>query len=108
MARVVYTDNDEYRWVVEVPDTLVDKEQYQYGIVLGPPTLELLQLNKELERKLSNALCDAGIYDYATMSSTRQTVLELIRQILPDADARDVLRTLIGIYQQHSYGLIQE
>lgn len=108
MARVVYTDSEEYKWVVEVPDNLVDKEQYKYGIVLGPPTLELLQLDKESERKLSNALCDAGIYDYATMSPTRQTVLEIIRQILPEAEARDVLRTLIGIYQQHSYGIIQE
>lgn len=109
MAIVTYTNEQGLKKVVEVPYNLVDKTQYRHGILLGPPDLSSIGLNSENTRLLNDALCDLGILDYATMSGRRHQALEAIKTfVFDDQQAKEILGSLIALYQQESLIYLEE
>lgn len=56
-----YTDPDGRMFKVLLPDDAPD-EHTQYGIVVGPPSLESLYLPLEIEVRLNNELYYRGLF----------------------------------------------
>lgn len=105
MPLVLYTDQDEYIQVLEVPANLVDESKIRYGIPQGPPDLINVTNDPEKRRLLNNALAKAFIYDYESMNGRRQEVFGFVRDIFGETEARSVLVALVATYQHASYTL---
>jgi hypothetical protein len=95
MKRVVYTDSEGYKRVVEVPDHYT-KDEYDKGIYLGPPDLEELGLYHTTQKKLSNALVDAGLVEPGNLLGNRMK----LRQVLVRLQLTELEIPLISIYQR--------
>lgn len=103
MPLVLYTDQDEYVQVLEVPANLVDESKIRHGIPQGPPDLISIVADPDQRRKLNNALANAFIYDYESMNGRRHEVRSIIRQIFDEEQARSIFVGLVGVYQQASF-----
>jgi hypothetical protein len=101
---VVYTDQRGWKWVTEAPADIIDERELRHGIRLGPPDLASLVsdgvIDRQSQKQLHNALALAMFYDYDTISGRRREVVELIQNILPEADAKRVLIYLVALYQR--------
>lgn len=105
MPLVLYTDQDENIQVVEVPANLVDESKIRYGIPQGPPDLINVTADPEKRKALNNALAKAFIYNYETMNGRRHEVMEVVRHIFGEDEARNVLVAIVATYQNASYNL---
>lgn len=105
MKRVVYTDSEGFKRVVEVPNETWDESQFRYGLRVGPPDLTPLGLNKDVTRLLSNALCDATLVDLSTLNGRRNILYDVVKQVLqiPELEIRGVMQSIVGLYQRDAY-----
>lgn len=106
MTQIVYTTDEGFKYLIEVPDGLKNPKMYRHGVRIGPPELTDLGLDEDTERILSNTLCDRQLYDYQSLNGRRgevQTILQDVLKLGDRAQARDMLRSLIGIYQRAAF-----
>jgi hypothetical protein len=102
-----YTDENGFRYVVEVPPG-TDPAQYKRGIRLGPPDLSSLKLSQDVLRELHNGLVEKRLL-YAPdieKPGRMQEVLALLQAVTKNAkdqQVRDLLRSLVSLYQQEYY-----
>lgn len=101
---VVYTDNENLTWAVVVP-VGTPEEDYQTGIVLGPPDLSSLDLQQSQRERLQKALVEAGFYNAPQLMGKRQEFNKLLKSLgLPDTYYRNVLHLYQVAYYGDSYG----
>lgn len=94
MKRVVYTDSDGLKWIVDVPDHY-SEEEYEKGLVVGPPDLSDLNIHRYKLKKLNHALVDAGLIEPGDLLGRR---IEL-RKILKALQIEEQERPIVSIYQ---------
>lgn len=99
MKTVGYTDSNGYSWYVLVPDDAI-REEYDRGIVVGPPDLSELGLDEELLKKLYKRLVDALIVDAPTLLPKRPELVSILNE-LGIGKAR--MREIVSIYQRDFY-----
>ncbi len=78
MRRAFYTDEDGRHWAVELPDGSPDSDA-PMGLPLGPPSLTLLGLPKEVEIRLHNALFDRQLFTREDIRLKRQAVFGAVQ-----------------------------
>lgn len=100
-----YTDQQGYKWTVEVP-VGTKPENYARGLHLGPPDLTELGLVPEVQRDLHNKLMDHRILSAKDLEQPGQMakVLTLVQATVGSAtNAIEVLKGLVAIYHQDYY-----
>lgn len=95
MKRVVYTDSEGYKRVVDVPDHY-SKDEYEKGIHVGPPDLDELKIYHTKLKKLSNALVDAGLVEPQDLLGNRMK----LRMVLSALQLNELERAIVSIYQR--------
>jgi hypothetical protein len=99
MKTVSYTDGDGYSWLVLVPDDAT-REDYDRGIVVGPPDLSELGLEEELLKKLYKRLVDALIIDAPTLLPKRPELIDILNGL---GIGKTRMREIVSIYQRDFY-----
>jgi hypothetical protein len=80
MQRIEYTDDDGYKKIVELPDS-ASNEEAAYGILIGPPDLDELDLPERLKIKLNNELFDRGLITYEDVKSQHQSISSALKAV---------------------------
>ncbi|HMN10739.1 MAG TPA: hypothetical protein PKD55_00270 [Bellilinea sp.] len=101
MGEVIYTNDDNYIEVRWVPD-YAQPEQYQWGVLLGPPDLTSLDLPEEQVREVNNRLATAMIYDLHTLTGRRGELVRILEDVGVD-DVSAARNAVISLYQQELY-----
>lgn len=97
---VVYTDTDDLCWIVAVPENTAE-EDYDTGIVLGPPDLASLQLPHQELVTLQQALVEKCWYIAPQLMGQRKALQTLLKDLkLPV----DLYRKILHLYQVSYYG----
>lgn len=97
---VKYNDDEGLTWVVAVP---VDarEEDYDQGIILGPPDLTPLNLPHADMVRLHNELVELGLYEAPALMGNREVLTQMLRKLsLP----KTLLKELISLFQYDYYG----
>lgn len=98
---VKYTDDEGLTWVVSVVEDTAE-EDYDQGIVLGPPDLTPLGLPRADFVRLHNKLVEVGLYEAPALMGQRVLLTQLLQQLgLP----RTLLRELLSLFQRDYYGV---
>lgn len=74
MREVTYTDERGRQWLVQIPDRAPDSDA-SMGIVVGPPSLESLELPEEFEIRLHNALYARNLFREGDVRRRRPEVV---------------------------------
>lgn len=97
---VQYTDDEGLTWAVSVSED-TQEENYDQGIILGPPDLTPLRLPHADMVKLQRELVRHNLYEAPALMGKRVLVTQLLQQLsLPKA----LLRELISLFQKDYYG----
>ena len=97
---VRYNDDEGLAWVVAVP-VGTPEEDYDQGIILGPPDLTPLGLLTADKVRLHNELVELGLYEAPALMGNRVPLAQLLQRLgLP----KTLLRELISLFQQDYYG----
>jgi hypothetical protein len=100
MSKVIYTTDEGLKEVRDVPNTLATKD-YHLGILIGPPDLSSLKLDKKKLRELNHALVDAGLLQWPDLSGQRHRLVGIISKIWDKPERqRDMKLKILVIYQQ--------
>lgn len=98
--RVVYTDNDGLKWVMEVLEETPKEDWGNTGILLGPPDLTSLGLTKKKRIELQNELVSHNWIQAPDLRGRKRELIQLIKKMnLPNSLVRHVL----SIYQYAYY-----
>jgi hypothetical protein len=99
MKTVGYTDSSGYSWFVLVPDDATH-EDYDRGIVIGPPDLNELGLDDAALKKLLKRLVDAEIVDAPTLLPKRPELINILNDL---GIGKTRMREIVSIYQRDFY-----
>lgn len=103
MTKVIYTSPEGLKEIRDVPNTLSTKDYY-LGILIGPPDLSSLPIDKSKLRELNHALVDADLIQWPDLSGQRYKLVEIISKIWPKPEKqRDMKYKILVIYQQDYY-----
>lgn len=102
-----YTDENGFRYVVEVPAG-TDPAQYRRGIRLGPPDLSSLKLDRDQLRELHNSLVEKRLLYAPDIEKPGRmqevyVLLQAATKNAKDSQVRDLLKSLVSLYQQEYY-----
>lgn len=102
---VIYTNQQGYKEFREVPENFIPSK-YHEGILLGPPSLDSLDLPKKQKIKLNNALVDAGLCHHRHLDGKRYLLVSILRDVL-GIEEEDKIRfyrnSIIALYQQEAF-----
>lgn len=73
MRTVTYEEGGK-KYLVAVPDNAT-QSQVKYGIRLGPPDLDSLELPEELQTRLHNELFARGLFTYTDARKRRNDII---------------------------------
>lgn len=106
MKQVIYNDSSDKRdYLVLVPDD-TDEKDYGTGIVLGPPELEELGLERSTITALHNALVKDQFIFSSDLLGRRLQLRQLINKLVSDdVDHMAIERHIIHIYQREEFGV---
>jgi hypothetical protein len=107
MPKVIYTTDDGLKEVRIVPNGL-STSSYHMGILIGPPELDHLELDKESLLKLNHALVEAGFLRWPDLSGQRHRIMEIVARLVPPEEQRQLRNKILAIYQQAYYEPVSE
>ena len=81
MRQATYTDSEGRRWAVLLPDDAPDS-QAVHGVVIGPPSLEVLRLPLQVEVTLHNELFARDLLTKGDVARKQDSVLGAIQYAL--------------------------
>jgi hypothetical protein len=100
MPRVVYTNEDGFKEIREVPNNLSPSDYYM-GILIGPPDLSSVTKNKMKLRLLNNALVDAKLIQWPDLAGQRHKLTEIVSRLWQKTeDRRHIKYKILVIYQR--------
>lgn len=102
MPVVKYNDDNGFLWAVVVPPN-VEKDQWEYGVVIGPPDLSGLGLTKNETKRLHNALVEADLYSVKTVKGNTGELLALLKKLFPKKNGKELVRQIKSVLQQEYF-----
>lgn len=101
---VIYNDPQGYKEFRRVPHSLQPSD-YDRGVFIGPPDVQVLGFNEEKTLALNNALVDAGFVDLKSMNGRRADLLQIVQRVLglSSEEALQVRNHLLAIYTRDFY-----
>ena len=100
MTRVIYNSTEGLKEVRDVPNTLSTND-YHLGILIGPPDLSSLPIDKKKLLELNHALVDAGLLQWPDLSGQRHKLVGIISKIWDNPEKqRDMKFKILVIYQR--------
>lgn len=67
---MTYVDSFGRKWATQIPDHAPESEA-EFGIPLGPPPLDGLNLPEEIQTRLHNQLFERGLFNNVNVSRRR-------------------------------------
>lgn len=100
LERITYTDEEGRKKVVLLPNDSLEADP-SMGVPVGPPTLENLNLPKEIEVRLNNELFNRNILTAQDALKHRGEILYAVQAALK-IDANSVLDMYLGAGYQNA------
>jgi hypothetical protein len=97
---IVVYDNQGWREFRKVPFG-TQPTKYSEGILIGPPSIESLNIPKSKKKELNNFLVDSGIVSYENLLGNKRHLLNFIYDLgLKDQKEIELRNSVIGLYQR--------
>lgn len=81
MKQTTYVDHIGRRFLTLIPDNAPD-EHAQYGVLVGPPELDDIELPESLLVRLHNELYSRKIFTLSDVKKRRNEVMDAVRAVL--------------------------
>lgn len=101
---VVYTTENGLKEFRRVPNSLQPSD-YDRGVLVGPPDVNILGFDEDKSLALNNALVDAGFIDLKSINGRRADLLRIVQNILDlnPEEARRARHDLLVLYTKDFY-----